>query len=769
MLPRPNETDTVLKRYAIRVSGRVQGVGFRPFAVAMANRLDLRGFVRNDERGVYLEAEGFEGNLQSMIDLLRIAPTPQSRVDGLNVEEILPRFEKEFKVSPSTYAGPCAVLAAPDWVPCSECLRELRDPANRRHAYPFITCAQCGPRFTIITGLPYDRERTSMTAFGLCPACRTEYENPRDRRFHAETISCWDCGPRLSLYASNGVPLQDGDPLAAVKQCLCEGGIAAIKGVGGFHLACDAANAAAVTRLRERKQRDHKPFALMARDSEAVRKIACLNAGELRAIESPERPILLLRKRAAHGLAESIAPGQSCFGVMLPSSPVHALLLDGPCSVLVMTSGNDAGAPVILDNREALSTLGPLADLVLTHDRGIVARADDSVVRIMAGRPRFLRRARGYVPETIALPCDTRTCEVLAVGAELSNTVCLTRQGEACMSAHIGDLGQLGAYEALADTVSALERLLGVHPSAVACDLHPGYSALRYACTRKLPLVQVQHHHAHIASVLAETGQTGPVIGVAFDGLGWGDDGTLWGGEFLVCDLDTYERAGYLTPVPQPGGDAAARHADRMAYAYLRGALDEARLARLLPGLPNPQRAVLDRMIATGANAPRTSSMGRLFDAASAILGICTENAYHAQAPMELEARAAEASEIPLPPPVDMERDAQGRWLLPGSSILLDLLAKRESGVSVEQCAAYFHGTIATAAAALCRRIRNERNLEVVALSGGVFSNAILLETLVSLLDKDGFRVLLNTGVPANDGGLSLGQAAVAAWRRACV
>jgi len=456
---------------------------------------------------------------------------------------------------------------------------------------------------------------------------------------------------------------------------------------------------------------------------------------------------------------------------MLPYSPLHELLLAGSLDVLVMTSGNGSDEPIAFRNDNACRRLGAFADLFLLHNRDIHVRTDDSVLRYAAKSPRFLRRSRGYVPSSLSLPCGTLGVEILGTGAELSNTVCLTREGEACLSPHIGDLSNLAAYESLPETVRELEQLLGVTPAMIACDPHPAYAASRYARSRNLPCVEIQHHHAHIASVLAETGRTQPVIGVAFDGMGWGDDGTLWGGEFLVCDLARYERVGSFVPVPQTGGDAAARHPDRMAYAYLRTVLGsgaDSWALEWLPRLSIEECAVMDRMIETGVNSPMTSSAGRLFDAASALLGVCGENTYHAQAPMELEAQAAQAQESVPAASAGIRRDAQGRFLIQGSDLLMNMLENRRKGAPLPQCAAKFHHALAATAAEVCRRIREDRGLDCVALSGGVFANALLLEATLALLEQDGFEVLLNERVPANDGGISLGQAAVAAWRRAC-
>ncbi len=760
-----------MRRIRIQVRGVVQGVGFRPYVFGLAQHHGLAGFVRNEPSGVAIEVEGPEAALDAFVTAMQSAPPPFCRIQELRTYQEAVRGGDGFVVLPSLESGDYLTLVGPDRAPCAECLREFSDPADRRYRYPFINCTHCGPRYTLVTGVPYDRARTTMAAFVMCPACRAEYDDPKNRRFQAEPICCPDCGPQLALRDPSGIQIACDDPVEACLGQIAAGRVAAIKGIGGFHLACDARNPDAVAALRYRKQRDHKPFALMVRDEVVASQVAELSGEELGILCSPERPIVLLRKKVGHGLAEGIAPGQGTFGVMLPYSPLHARLLTGALSTLVMTSGNGSDEPIAFTNDDAYRRLGGIADLFLTHNRDIQVRTDDSVLRCAAGGPRFLRRSRGYAPGTVLLPVSTCTTEVLAVGAELSNTVCLTRAGEACLSQHIGDLSNLAAYESLGATVQSLEAILGVRPAIVACDQHPGYASLRYARSRNLPLVQVQHHHAHIASVLAEKGRTGPVIGVAFDGMGWGDDGTLWGGEFLVCDLSGYERVGRFSPVPQPGGDAAARHPARMAYAYLRaifGVEANRRAGEWLPGLSKEECSVMAQMMEAGVHAPLTSSVGRLFDAASALLGICLHNTYHAQAPMELEAHAAQARMDAQPALAKISKDAQGLLTVQGSDFLASLLESRSGGISVAQCAARFHGALASTTAEVCRRIRDMRGLECVALSGGVFANALLLETLVAILEQEGFDVLLNERVPANDGGISLGQAAVAAWRCAC-
>ena len=763
--------DEPRKRVGLRVSGVVQGVGFRPFVYGLARRLELAGFVRNEPHGVELELEGPEGAIRTFLKQLRTCAPPLARIHDVQAREILPLNESGFVIRHSSQTGPRATLIAPDQGTCDDCLRELRDPGDRRYGYPFINCTNCGPRYTIIRDVPYDRVRTTMSVFAMCPACRAEYDDPSDRRFHAEATCCPACGPRVQLTDGFGTPMECDDPIAAAIHRLSMGQIIAVKGLGGFHLACDASNPQSVRRLRQRKHRDLKPFALLVRDATVAGRLCEISEQALDVLTRQERPILLLRKRANHGIAEEVAPRSACFGVMLPYTPLHELLMTGPLAALVLTSGNISDEPIAYTNADALERLRDLADGFLLHDRAIHIRTDDSVVRMMVGTPRFLRRSRGYAPFPVELPVDTTDGEILATGAELNNTIGITRGSQAFLSHHIGDLQNTAAYESFLQAIEHLENVLAVVPRVVVCDLHPGYRSTRYARRCGLPVVSVQHHHAHVASVLAEAGRTDRVIGVAFDGMGYGDDGTLWGGEFLVCDLGGFKRVGYLEPVPQPGGDAAAVRPARMAYSYLRAAFGQRAddLAReWLPSLMGVERDVAERLIVCRVNCPLTSSMGRLFDAASALLGICDLNTYHAQAPMELEARAWQAEFEEGHYPARIEREPSGRFVIRASDILRALVGDRGDGTPVEVCAARFHNSIARVTMTMCERIRTDTGLRTIALSGGVFANALLVERLVPLLEDRRFEVLLNRLVPAGDGGISLGQAAVAAWRSRC-
>ncbi len=761
-----------IERMRVQVRGAVQGVGFRPFVYGLATRLRLSGFVRNEPRGVAIELEGETAHIQAFLHELQTAPPPMAWLQGVEASPLEPTGAEGFSILTSVQAGGRTVLIPPDLAVCPDCLREMREPANRRFRYPFINCTNCGPRYTIIQGVPYDRARTTMAAFEMCPACHAEYEDPANRRFHAEPTCCPVCGPRVFMQDGYSNDLAPSNPIGAAIERLAAGEILAIKGLGGFHLACDASNAEAVRMLRRRKHRDMKPFALMARNIEAVSRFCELPWGAREILEGRERPILLLPKRPFHAIAEEAAPRSNTFGVMLPYTPLHHLLLEGPYLALVMTSGNMSQEPIAHENTEAKERLGGLADAFLLHDRGIHIRTDDSVGRIISGKMRFLRRSRGYAPFPVALPVKTGPCEILAVGAELNNVVCVTREGQAYLSHHIGDMENVPAYEAFLQAIAHLKDILDVEPGAVACDLHPSYLSTSYARESGLTLIQVQHHHAHVASVLAETGRTDKVIGVSFDGMGWGEDDKPWGGEFLMCDLAGFKRVGYLQPMPQPGGDAASKRPARMAYVYLKAAFGrqaELMAVELMPGFAQEEMNIVGSLLARTVNCPFTSSMGRLFDAASALLGVCHMNTYHAQAPMELEALASEEPDETGWYPVETSRDEAGAWVVHGADIVIGIVNDLRRGVEPSICAARFHNSAARLALDICRRVRDNTGISATVLSGGVFANAFLTERLMPLLAEDSFEILLNTDTPAGDGGICLGQAAVAARRLQCV
>ena len=705
-----------MERRRYRVTGVVQGVGFRPFVYGLARRHGLGGFVLNDGEGVVVEAEGPDGALDAFATGLSEEAPPLARVESVAVAPAEPLGEREFRIETSAATGSSALIPA-DVATCDDCLRELFDPADRRYRYPFVNCTQCGPRFTIVTGVPYDRPLTTMAGFPLCDECRREYEDPGDRRFHAEPIACPVCGPRLSL------------PLEEALALLREGKILAVKGLGGYHLACDAADEEAVARLRARKVRENKPFAVMTSDPAAL---AELDPAEDALLRSRERPVVLVRRRPDSTVAPSVAPGTPWLGLMLPYTPLHHLLLadfDGP---LVLTSGNRSDEPIAVDDEEARGRLGGIADAFLAHDRPIHRRCEDSVVR-----GRFpVRRSRGFVPVPVPLPLEARR-PIVAAGPELKATFCVARGRDAFLSAHLGDLDSEAAYLAFRADLALYLEMLGVRPEVIAHDLHPEYLATKWALEQDAELVGVQHHHAHAAACLAEHGETGPALALVFDGTGFGTDGTLWGGELFRCDLAGFERLAWLDPIPLPGGEAAIRQPWRTAASYLERA-----------GLPVPWERWSEVRASLAANAPLSSGMGRLFDAVAALLGVREEVTYEGQAAIELEQLAGDAKAEPW------------EWRFGDS---LELVTKShkalKAGLPREEIAAAFHETVAAGAAAACA----EAGGETVVLSGGTFQNLRLLASTRARLEAEGFRVLSHRLVPPNDGGIAYGQAAVAA------
>lgn len=720
----------------LRVTGVVQGVGFRPYVHRLATGLRLSGRVGNDVAGVFIEIEGTHENVAEFLAALARDAPPLARIERVEVIARTTRGGGGFEIVTSRGGGTCDALVPADFATCADCLHELFDPSDRRHRYPFVNCTHCGPRFTIVHEVPYDRARTTMAGFPMCTACRAEYTDPSDRRFHAEPTCCPACGPGLTLGDS-------ADPLGDAVARLADGQVLAIKGLGGFHLAVLAAHPTAASVLRGRKRRADKPFAVMVADLRQAAELCEVDDSSARELTGHRRPIVLLPRRPDAQVAAAVAPATGELGLMLPYTPLHHLLLRDLGEPVVLTSGNLSDEPIAYRNADRLADV---ADAVLTHDRPIHVRTDDSVVR--GGT--VLRRARGHAPEPIGLPL--RCAEpVLACGAELKNTFCLARDSQAFLSPHIGDLTDHETFTSFAEGIAHFQRLFGITPRVVAHDLHPDYLSTGYAAGLDgVELVAVQHHHAHIASCLAENGETGPVIGVAFDGTGFGPDGTVWGGEFLVADLAGYVRAGHLRAVPMPGGDAAVRQPWRMAAAYLPDV-----------DLPVAQRnaarwAPVVAMARNSVNAPLTSSAGRLFDAAAALLDVRDEITYEGQAAIELEQRADPSTSDGYPAAVD-------DLVLCGEDLLRALVADLDAGVDRAVIAARFHNGLANAVVACCARLREETGLNAVALSGGVFQNALLLRRISDGLHNNGFRVLTHRQVPANDGGVSLGQAAVAA------
>lgn len=753
------------KGLRIHVSGIVQGVGFRPFIFTLAEKNRLTGWVKNTSSGVDIEVVGDDGALQGFLVALRQDAPPLARIDQVFVDSVPAKEYTSFSILPSLPQPGEFLPVSPDAGICSDCRRELFDPSDRRFRYPFINCTHCGPRFTIIRDIPYDRPNTTMAPFTMCGACRSEYEDPRDRRFHAQPIACPDCGPTVYFIGKDGQPVVGEQAIQAAREWLVDGRIVAIKGLGGFHLACDATNPKTVETLRSRKKRSDKPFALMAFDLEQAERYCSLNLWEREVLTSREKPIVLARIQPGSGLAlEQIAPNLQEIGVMLAYTPLHLLLLEpaaGFPEMLVMTSGNLSEEPIAFEDEDAMRRLRELADAFLIHDRAIQTRVDDSVVSVFRGRIYPLRRARGYAPDPLTLPFNLPS--IVAVGAELKNTFCLTRGRYAFLSHHIGDMENLETYTSFETGIRHYERLFRIKPEIIACDYHPDYLATRYAHERasreKIPLVAVQHHHAHLASCLADHAwdDQGRVIGVIFDGTGYGADEAIWGGEFLFGGFASYQRMCHLDYIPLPGGDLAVRKPARMALAYLwKYGLDWEMNFLPVRALCEEERTVIRSQLEHGINAPLTSSMGRLFDAVSAFMGVRQIVTYEGQAAIEMEAL--------------VDADEKGSYPFEISNGKISSLAMWEQlitdfhhGVPVPKMAARFHNGVSEMVEQACRWVSGEVGCKSVALSGGVWQNKFLLAKTVNRLEKAGFEVLVHRRVPANDGGVALGQAMIAA------
>jgi hydrogenase maturation protein HypF len=745
-------------RTRARVEGTVQGVGFRPFVYRLAAELNLSGWVLNDERGVLLEVEGPNAAVDAFMRRLPAEAPPLAEVERVLPEPRRPEGGAGFRIVESERAGTADALVSPDTATCEDCLRELFDPSDRRYRYPFINCTNCGPRFTIVRGVPYDRPLTTMAGFEMCDACRAEYEDPANRRFHAQPNACPACGPSVRLLEPAGRPLAVDDPLRAAAATLADGRIVAVKGVGGYHLACRADSERAVAALRARKHREDKPFALMAPDLEAARSLVKLTPDEEQLLLGRERPILIARRRPDAEVAPSVAPLSPDLGVMLPYAPLHHLLMSDAGTPLVMTSGNVSDEPIAYDDRDAMARLASIADLFLVHDRPIHMRTDDSVVRSTARNPLMVRRSRGYVPASLGLPVAGRP--LVACGAQLKNTFCVAKGARAWVGHHIGDLENWETLRSFREGIAHFERLFAVNPRVVVHDLHPDYLSTKEALERDgVEHVGVQHHHAHLAACLAEHGERGPAVGVIFDGTGYGLDGTIWGGELLVGGLTGFERAGLLRPVRLPGGERAIEEPWRMACAWLVGAEAEGReppgpLARLVDAARWQDVAALARR---GVASPLTSSVGRLIDAVSALCGVRARVNYEGQAAVELESVADRGERGSYPLPVTDDEPL----LLDARPTVLAVVGDLGAGPAL--VSARFHNSLARAAAAACLRIAERAGLDTAVLSGGVFQNRLLLERTAERLSAAGLRVLTPVRLPPNDGGVSYGQAAVAA------
>ena len=763
-----------MRRARTRVGGTVQGVGFRPYVFRLANELGLAGWVLNDERGVELEVEGRESAVAEFLARLPAEAPPLARVASLDTEPVAVAGERDFRILKSGRGGPAAAAVSADFATCDACLAEVLDPADRRHRYPFTNCTDCGPRFTIVRGVPYDRPLTTMASFTMCPACRREYDDPTDRRFHAQPNACPECGPQVTLVDPSGtpIPVADGEPdaLVTAARLLAGGAIIAVKGIGGFHLACLASDEAAVAELRRRKHREEKPFALMAPSLEAARELVELNDAEAELLTGAERPIILARRRPEAAVAAATAPRSRDLGVMLPYSPLQHLLLGDLGRSLVMTSGNVSDEPIAYRDSDALARLASIADAFLLSDRPIGTRTDDSVVRALSpelrSEPLVIRRSRGYVPESLELP-EAAARPILACGAELKNTFCIARGDRAWVGPHIGDLKNWETLESFRAGIDHFCELFEVTPQIVAHDLHPDYLSSRHAVSLEgLEPVAVQHHHAHLGACLAEHGLGigERAVGAIFDGTGLGTDGTVWGGEILVGDLVGFERRGFLLPVPMPGGEAAIREPWRMACAWLAAAhgLPDPPLPAALRGeVTEEEWASVSRIAASGVNSPMTTSAGRLFDAVAALAGVRARVFHEGQAAAELEGLTdpAERSAYPMP-----RLDGEPATLDARPTIAA-LAADADAGVPAARIGARFHNALAEATASACAGEAEAAGLSRVVLSGGVFQNRLLLERTAAFLRERGLRVLIPRRLPPNDGGIAYGQAAIAAAR----
>ena len=758
-------------RTRIEVTGVVQGVGFRPFVHRLATAAGLSGFVGNDGDGVFVELEGDPVAVDAVMARIVASPPPLAQIDTITATAVEPTGSQGFEIVSSRPGTGATTFVSPDLDVCDDCRRELADPADRRFRYPFINCTSCGPRFTITLSTPYDRPATTMAGFTMCERCQSEYDDPADRRFHAQPNACPDCGPRVWLEPDDG----SADPVAAARALVAGGGIVAVKGVGGFHLACNARNHVAVSELRARKNRIEKPFAVMVADLATARSIAVLSEAECAVLTSRRRPIVLADARLDVGpdaaLSAAVAPGMRRLGVMLPSSPLHHLLVE-PGEVWVMTSGNISAEPIVKDNDEARRLLTYLADALLLHDRDIHVHCDDSVVRLLDDEELPVRRSRGYAPLPVRLGFDTPP--TLAVGGELKATFCLAAGHDAFMSQHIGDMANLETLTAFTAAVEHMQTLFRIRPEVLVADLHPRYLSAGWAerAADGRPVIRVQHHHAHIASVLAEHRHAGPVIGFSFDGTGYGTDGTIWGGEVLVGDLTGFERVGHLATAALPGGDASVHRPYRMALSHLhRAGLPWAELIPSVAATPAAERITLHHQLETGLNSVGTSSVGRLFDAVASLAGVCHLASYEGQAAMQLEAIVApdETGAYPFGIADDAAAGSGGGGGGGGGGAIIDptpalgaLVADLAADVGPGVIAARFHHGLARTVAALAGRISRTTGIRTVALSGGVFQNATLVQEASRLMVADGMMVLRHRVVPPNDGGLALGQVALA-------
>ncbi len=752
------------RRARYQFSGIVQGVGFRPFIYRLAVSNGLVGYVRNSTQGVIAEVEGPQEAIDGFISQVRTQTPPLAEIYEITLFEVDPEGEQAFRIIESASSGRSDVHISPDIATCDECLSELFDPADRRHNYPFINCTNCGPRLTIIKDIPYDRERTSMSVFPLCAQCRLEYEDPANRRFHAEPNACPVCGPRLTLLDEQGKKILTKDVLTETITRIKAGSILAIKGLGGFHLCVDATNNEAVQKLRSRKYREEKPLAIMVRDITHACTIASVSDEERQLLLSPSRPIVLLSARRDSTVSHLVAPGMSTLGIMLPYTPLHHLLLKSDFTALVMTSANQTDEPICIENAEAVSRLNGIADAYLVHNREILVRCDDSVAMVARNRPYLLRRSRGYAPRPVLL--KESLPEVMALGAHLKATICILKGAFAYLSPHIGDLETPLARDFLHETVIRMQHITQCTPAIIACDLHPRYYSTRMASQLGADeVIKIQHHHAHIVSCMADNRITGRVIGLSMDGTGYGEDGCIWGGEFLIADEAVYERAGHLKYLPLLGGEAAIKQPWRFGVSLLKAAYQDqwADVASLLGLVPQGYSyESLARILETGINSPLTSSLGRVFDGVASILDLKRSVSFEGQAAMDLEAAARPGFGDILPYHIVQEGETSVLDIIPA---IKSLAEGSLAGMDMAELASSFHATLIASFTDMADLLRDRTGIDRVVLSGGCFQNRILLEGCIDELEKAGFEVFTHQRVPTNDGGVALGQAVIAGTR----
>ncbi|MTI55404.1 carbamoyltransferase HypF [Geosporobacter ferrireducens] len=742
-------------RRFIKVTGIVQGVGFRPFVYRIALEENLKGWVNNTAVGVRIEVEGNLENLEAFQRKLTEEAPPLSKVEEVIVEN-LPYFGYDsFNIEKSHGKEEVLTLISPDVSICAQCEEEIKNADNHRYGYPFTNCTNCGPRFSIIQQLPYDREMTTMKKFPMCDKCKEEYKNPLDRRFHAQPNACPDCGPRMWLTDQRGNPIDTQDPMEELYRRLKAGAIVGVKGLGGFQLVCDGKNPAAVQKLRTRKRRPWKPFALMMRDLKTVRAYCHVNEKEEEILTGIQKPILLLDKKN-EGLPESIAPGQKRLGIMLPYTPLHHLLFHGSLEVLIMTSGNISGLPIEYKNEEAIDHLGEIVDCFLLHDREIHIPVDDSVSRVVLGKERLIRRSRGYAPIPIKIEGIEET---LACGSHLKNTFCISKKDMAFFGQHIGDLENLETYQHFQACVDHFKSVYGIQPHIIAHDLHPEYLSTVYAEKETGDKVAIQHHHAHIASCMAEHGIHEPVIGIAYDGTGYGTDGKIWGGEFLICDYEGFQRVGHLNYMRMPGGETAVKEPWRMAASQLYALRGEALELPLSMEVSEEEKTNIIQVLKHQLNCPETSSMGRLFDSVAGLLGICKTITYEAQGAIELEGISNLSESIPYSYQLEILDEA---YVVNTRPIIEEIIQDIEKGVEASRIAGRFHETVIRFTIELCCKIYEKYGISKIVLSGGVFQNEILLKEVYYRLTEKDFQVYMHEQIPCNDGGIALGQLVIA-------